>query len=137
MFLKGYPLTLILKQKTSLNYGCLNLHDIYFCIKPELYTVLSGIHILTCCYTTSKVGTKFPALKPPALLLSEFENSSSSPIQFKMKSYAKLSNSLFKYSNPTEYVLLWMILGIKYTTKVKLVISIPYQLPVLIYVCIF
>ena len=39
--------------------------------------------------------------------------------------------------NPTEHVLLWMILGIEYTTKVKLELSVPYRLPVLIYICIF
>ena len=40
--------------------------------KPELCSVLPALHILTGCYTTSKVGTKLPALKPPAAkLLSE------------------------------------------------------------------
>ena len=33
--------------------------------KPELCSVLPAIHILTCCDTTSKVGTKLSALKPP------------------------------------------------------------------------
>ena len=50
--------------------------------KPELYSVLPVIHILTCCDTTSKVGTKLSALKPPAAqLLSEFGKSLSSPNQ--------------------------------------------------------
>ena len=49
--------------------------------------------------------------------------------QIKVKLYTKLSNSLYKYSNPAVYALLWMILGMKYTTKVKLMISIPYHLP--------
>ena len=32
--------------------------------KPELCSVLPAIHILTGCYTTSKVATKLSALKP-------------------------------------------------------------------------
>ena len=120
MFLKDYPLTMILKQKASPKYWCLNIHDISLCIKPALCTVLSAIHILTGCETTSKVGTKLCAFKPTAVhLLSEFGKSLSSPIPFKMKSYAKLSNNLLKYSNPTEHVLLWRILGMKYIIKVR------------------
>ena len=50
--------------------------------KPELCSVLQAIHILTGFYTTSKVGTKPSALKPPAAqLLSEFGKSLSSPNQ--------------------------------------------------------
>ena len=50
--------------------------------KPELCSVLPAIHILTGCDTTSKVGTKLCALKPPAAqLLSEFGKSLSSPNQ--------------------------------------------------------
>ena len=50
--------------------------------KTELCSVLSAIHILTGCDTTSKVGTKLSALKPPAAqLLSEFGKSLSSPNQ--------------------------------------------------------
>ena len=50
--------------------------------KHELCTVLPAIHILTGCDTTSKVGTKLSALKPPAVqLLSEFGKSLSSPNQ--------------------------------------------------------
>ena len=95
-----------------------------------MYCTLSNTH--------SYSGTNLSALKLPAVqLLSEVGKSLSSPIPFKMKSYAKLSNNLLKYSKPTDHVLPWMILGIKYTTKVKLVISIPYRLPVLIYICIF
>ena len=71
------------------------------CIKPEVCIVFSAIRILTGCDTTTKVGTKFSVLKPPAVLLSEFGKSLSSPLPFKMKSYAKLSNNLFKYSNLT------------------------------------
>ena len=93
-----------------------------------MYCTLSN----TGCDTTSKVGTKFSGLKPPAVLLSEFDKSLSSPIPLKLQSNAKLSNNLFKYSNPTEHVLLWMIVGMKYTTKVKLVITIPNRLPFLI-----
>ena len=111
---------MILKQKASPKYWCLNIHDISLCIKPALCTVLSAIHILTGCETTSKVGTKLCAFKPTAVhLLSEFGKSLSSPIPFKMKSYAKLSNNLLKYSNPTEHVLLWRILGMKYIIKVR------------------
>ena len=50
--------------------------------KPELFSVLPAIHILTGCYTTSQVGTKLSALKPPAAqLLSGFGKSLSSPNQ--------------------------------------------------------
>ena len=50
--------------------------------KPELCSVLPAINILTGCDTTSKVGTKLSALKPPAAqLLSEFRKSLSSPNQ--------------------------------------------------------
>ena len=62
--LKGYPLTLILKQKTS---GCLNLHDIPLCIKPELCTaVLSAIHILKGCEMR-----QLAKLEPSSLLLNQ------------------------------------------------------------------
>ena len=90
---------LILKQKASPNCGCLNLHDVALCI---VYCTLSNIqlHILTGYDTNSKFGTNLSALKLPAVqLLSEFGKSLSSPIPFKMKSYAKLSNNLSKYSN--------------------------------------
>ena len=128
-------LTLILKQKAS---WVLESTRYILCIKRELCTVLSAIYILTGFNTNSKVWTNLSALKLPAIqLLSKFGKSLSSPIPFKMRSYAKLSNNLLKYSKPTYHVLLWMILGIKYTTEVKLVISIPFRLPVLIYICIF
>ena len=53
--------------------------------KQELCTVSSAIHILTGCDTTSKVGTKLSALKPPAIqLLSEFGKSLSSPNQYEI-----------------------------------------------------
>ena len=78
------------------------------------------LYILTGYDTNSKVGTNLSALKLPAVqLLSKFGKSLSSPIPFKMKSYAKLSNNLSKYSKPTDNVLLWIILGIKYTTEVN------------------
>ena len=51
-------------------------------MNPELCSVLPAIHILTGCDTTSKVGTKLSALKPPAAqLLSQYEKSLSSPNQ--------------------------------------------------------
>ena len=76
------------------NYVCLNLQDTSLCIKPEVCIVLSAIYILTGCDKTTKVGTKFSVLKPPAVLLSESGKSLSSPLPSKMKSYAKLSNNL-------------------------------------------
>ena len=50
--------------------------------KPKLCSVLPAIHIFIGCDTTSKVGTKLSALKPPAAqLLSELGKSLSSPNQ--------------------------------------------------------
>ena len=40
--------------------------QLIFEMNPELCSVLPEIHILTGCDTTSKVGTKLSALKPPA-----------------------------------------------------------------------
>ena len=104
--------------------------------KPELCSVLPAIHILTGCDTTSKVGTKLLLLNHllPNCSLN-LENHCLA--QIKMKLYTKLSNILYMYSNPTVHALLWMILGMKCTTKVKSVISILYHLPVLIYICTF
>lgn len=50
--------------------------------KHELCTVFPTIHILTDCDTTSKVGTKLSAPKPPVIQrLSEFGKLLSSPNQ--------------------------------------------------------
>ena len=59
----------------------ITLH-LVFEMNPEFCSVLPAIHILTGCDTTSKVGTKISALKPPAAkLLSQFGKSLSSPNQ--------------------------------------------------------
>ena len=72
----------------SMNYGCMLVLVILQDIIPfqliaekkqELCTVLPAIHILTGSDTTSKVGTKPSALKPPVIeFLSEFGKSFSS-----------------------------------------------------------
>ena len=99
--------------------------------KPELFSVLPAIHILTGCYTTSKVGTKLSALKPPAAqLLSEFGKSLSSPNQDEV--IRKSVQYLVQVLKPNSACI---FLGMKCTTEVKSVISIPYHLPVLINIC--
>ena len=67
---------------------------------------------------------KISALKPPAVLHSEFGKLLSSPIPFKMKSYTKLINNVFKYSNPKEHVLLWY--EIYHQSKVSDLHSLPH-----------
>ena len=69
--------------------------------KTELCSILSAIHILTGCDTTSKVGTKLSALKPPAAqLLSEFGKSLSSPNQYEI--IHKAEQYLVQVRNPNS-----------------------------------
>ena len=89
--------------------------------KPELFSVLPAIHILTGCYTTSKVGTKLSALKPSAAqLLSEFGESLSSQNQDEI--IRKAVQYLVQVLNPNST---WIFLGMKCTTKVSDLHSLP------------
>ena len=127
----------------SLSYGCVLvwviLHDIflYICYLKgnQSYVVYSQQ------YTFLQALTQLAKLGPNYLLFNHLPTNCSLNLenhclaQIKVKLYTKLSNILYKFSKPTVPALIWMILGMICTTKVKLVIPIPYHLPVLIYIC--
>ena len=132
-----FTLTQIWKQTASPSYGCvlvwMILHDISICIwylkGNQSYVVYSQQ------YTFLQAVTRLAKLQPNYLLLnllSEFGKSLSSPNQDEIR--RKAVQYLVQVLKPNST---WIFLGMKCTTKVKSVISIPYHLPVLIYICTF
>ena len=102
--------------------------------KPELCSVLPVIHILTGCDTTSKVGTKLSALKPPAAqLLSEFGKSLSSPNQ--EETIHKSEQYIVQILKPNSTCT--TMDDLRYEMYHQSKVSDLHSLPVLIYICTF
>ena len=103
--------------------------------KQELCTVLPAIDILTGCDTTSKVGTKLSAQKPPAIqLLSEFGKSLASPNQDEI--IRKSEEYLVQVLKPSTTCTTIDDLRYELYHQSKVSSSIPCHRLVLIYVCI-